>query len=75
MPAKVVAQLMGHANVDVTMNVYTQVLDGSAREAVERVGAELFTRQDWRATQAVEHIARFAGLEHIRAEQREERSS
>jgi integrase len=28
-PGKVVAQLMGHANVDTTLNVYTQVLDGS----------------------------------------------
>ena len=42
-PGKVVAQLMGHANVDTTLNVYTQVLDGSLREAVEKVGGELFT--------------------------------
>ena len=35
------AQLMGHANVDTTMNVYTQVMDGSVRDAVERVGGEL----------------------------------
>ena len=28
-PGKVVAQLMGHANVDTTLNVYTQVVDGS----------------------------------------------
>ena len=42
-PGKVTAQLMGHANVDTTINVYTQVLDGSVREAVERVGGELFT--------------------------------
>jgi len=33
MPAKVVAQIMGHTNVDTTMNVYTQVLDGAARTA------------------------------------------
>jgi integrase len=39
---KVVAQLMGHANVDTTLNVYTQVLDGSVRSAVETVGDELF---------------------------------
>ena len=38
-----VAQLMGHANVDTTLNVYTQVLDGSARDAVEKIGGELFT--------------------------------
>ena len=40
---KVVAQLMGHANVDTTLNVYTQVLDGSVRTAVEIVGDALFT--------------------------------
>jgi hypothetical protein len=42
-PGKVVAQLMGHANVDTTLNVYTQVLDGSLRAAPEKVGSELFT--------------------------------
>jgi integrase len=42
-PGKVVAQLMGHANVDTTLNVYTQVLDGSLREAVDKAGGELFT--------------------------------
>jgi integrase len=41
-PGKVVAQLMGHANVDTTLNVYTQVLDGSLRAAVEK---------KWRALQ------------------------
>lgn len=34
---------MGHAKVDTTSNVYTQVFDGSARAAANRVGAELFT--------------------------------
>ncbi len=42
-PGKIVAQLMGHANVDTTLNVYTQVLDDSMRAAVETVGQELFT--------------------------------
>jgi integrase len=42
-PGKVVAQLMGHANVDTTLNVYTQVLDGSVRDAVEKIGGELIT--------------------------------
>ena len=41
-PGKVVAQLMGHTKVDTTMNVYTQVLDGAARVAADRVGSELF---------------------------------
>ena len=40
---KVVAQLMGHANVDTTLNVYTQALEGAMRAAVEKVGDELFT--------------------------------
>ena len=31
---EVIAQLIGHANVDTTLNVYTLVLDGSMREAV-----------------------------------------
>jgi hypothetical protein len=30
-------------NVDTTMNVYTQVLDGSLREAVDKVGGDLIT--------------------------------
>ena len=34
---------MGHANIDTTLNIYTQVLDGSARDAVEKVGGNLFT--------------------------------
>jgi integrase len=41
-PGKVVARLMGHANVDTTLNVYTQVLDASMREGAEAVGSELF---------------------------------
>jgi hypothetical protein len=49
----VVAQLMGHANVDTTLNVYTQVLEGSLRSAVEPVGGELFT---------IVHRAEVAGL-------------
>ena len=39
-PGKVVAQLMGHTNADVTINVYTQVLDASLRTAVDRIGDE-----------------------------------
>jgi len=41
-PGKMVARLMGHANVDTTLNVYTQVLDGSMRDAAETVGNQLF---------------------------------
>jgi integrase len=42
-PGKVVATLMGHAKVDTTLNVYTQVLDHSLRGAAEKVGSELIT--------------------------------
>jgi len=42
-PGKVVAKLMGHTNADVTLNVYTQVMDDSLRTGVDRVGGELFT--------------------------------
>jgi hypothetical protein len=42
-PGKVVAALMGHAKVDTTLNVYTQVLDHSLRGAAEKVGSELIT--------------------------------
>ena len=42
-PGKVIAQLMGHAKVDTTLNVYTQVMDGALRKAAELVGSELFT--------------------------------
>jgi len=48
-PAKVIAQLMGHANVDTTLNVYTQGLDGATRAAVEKIGDRLFTiRAEWK---------------------------
>jgi hypothetical protein len=36
-------RLMGHAKVDTTLNVYTQVMDGALRTAVDRIGSELFT--------------------------------
>jgi hypothetical protein len=42
-PGKVVAQLLGHTKVDTTLNVYTQVIDGALRTAVDKVGSELFT--------------------------------
>jgi len=41
-PGKVVAALMGHAKVDTTLNVYTQVIVGSKRAAAAQVGTELF---------------------------------
>jgi integrase len=41
-PSKIVAMVMGHAKVDTTLNVYTQVRDESVRAAVAPIGAELF---------------------------------
>jgi integrase len=41
-PGTVVADLMGHENVDTTLNVYTQVIDGSKRAAAAQVGNGLF---------------------------------
>ena len=37
-PGKVVAELMGHAKVDTTLNVYTQVIDGAKLAAAQQVG-------------------------------------
>jgi integrase len=42
-PAKVVAELLGHAKVDTTLNVYTQVIEESKRAAADKIGGELFT--------------------------------
>jgi len=42
-PGKVVAELMGHAKVDTTLNVYTQVIDGSKRAAAREIGGGLVT--------------------------------
>ena len=36
--AYVVAELMGHAKVDTTLNVYTQVIDGAKLAAAQAVG-------------------------------------
>ena len=51
-PGKVIAQLMGHAKVDTTLNVYTQVIDGALRAVVDKVGSELIT---------IDHKSRGAG--------------
>ncbi len=40
---QVVAQLVGHTHANVTINVYTQLLDASLRTAVDCIGGQLFT--------------------------------
>ena len=47
---------MGHTNADVTINVYTQVIENSLREAVATVGKELITIDH--KTDAIEGKAR-----------------
>ncbi len=42
-PDKVVAELMGHTNVSTTLNVYTQVMQDSARIAADKIGEELLS--------------------------------
>ena len=42
-PDKVIAELMGHSNVHTTLNVYTQVMQGSLRLAVTKVSDQLFS--------------------------------
>jgi len=37
----VVAELMGHAKVDTTLNVYTQVIDGAKVAAAQVIGNRL----------------------------------
>ena len=41
-PQKVVAELLGHANLYTTMNVYTQTVEGAQRAAAGRIGERLF---------------------------------
>jgi integrase len=42
-PGQVLAELMGHAKIDTTLNVYTQVIDASKRAAAQTIADELFT--------------------------------
>ena len=42
-PSKVIAELMGHATVDMTLNTYTQVMPNALQEAVSSVSEELFS--------------------------------
>ena len=43
LPGRVLADLMGHAKVDTSLNVYAQVIDGAKRSAAEKVSGGLFT--------------------------------
>ena len=39
---KVAQQILGHADVATTLNIYTHVLPSSAREAAEKIGAMVY---------------------------------
>ena len=41
-PAKVIAKLMGHEKVDMSMNVYAQAMEQTVRSATINLGSELF---------------------------------
>lgn len=41
---KVVAERLGHANVNITLNVYSHVTAGMQSDAAERVAASIFER-------------------------------
>lgn len=67
-PAKIAAKIVGHTNVNTTLNVYTQVRDDAIRPAVQGVGGELFKIvQSPKGTSALIHcvtgLAPQAGLE------------
>ena len=47
---QLVAELMGHAKVDTTLNVYTPVIDGSKRPAAREIGDGLITIDHKRET-------------------------
>ena len=58
---------MGHAKVDTTLNVYTQVIDGALRTAVDKVGSRIvhYCSQTGkgRGANSLKKLAPQAGLE------------
>jgi integrase len=41
-PVKVAQEPLGHASISTTLNIYTYVVDGSHRRAIEQLEAQLF---------------------------------
>jgi integrase len=41
-PVKIAQEQLGHASISTTLNIYTHVVDGSHRRAIERLEARLF---------------------------------
>ena len=41
-PVKIAQEQLGHASVQTTLNIYTHVIDGSHRQAIEQLEATLF---------------------------------
>ena len=41
-PVKIAQEQLGHASISTTLNIYTHVVDGSHRRAIEQLEAQLF---------------------------------
>ena len=41
-PVKIAQEQLGHASISTTLNIYTHVVDGSQRRAIEQLEARLF---------------------------------
>jgi integrase len=41
-PVKIAQEQLGHASVQTTLNIYTHVVDGSHRQAIEQLERKLF---------------------------------
>jgi integrase len=41
-PVKIAQDQLGHASISTTLNIYTHVVDGSHRRAIEQLEAQLF---------------------------------
>ncbi len=41
-PVKIAQEQLGHASIQTTLNIYTHVVDGIARRAIEQLEAQLF---------------------------------
>jgi integrase len=45
-PITTVSEMLGHSNVSITLNIYSHAIEGSGREAVDKLGELLAARRD-----------------------------
>jgi hypothetical protein len=71
-PVKIAQEQLGHASISKTLNIYTHVVDGSHRRAIEQLEAELFptgsglpavARGRGKGGPTVAHFASYGGLD------------